>query len=433
VRSRLGFRVFSAIVIMWLLEGAVRKWVAPSLSQPLFFARDPLMLALAILAFRDRSHRLSHWRTLLVLWSFFIVTVAFATAVPSNISLLVLVYGIIMYIGWLLLGVAGGSVIDREDAIRVLHWLRHTAPPMSVLGLIQVLSPASSAVNAVGDPTASILTTTNGVARSSLTFTSPAGAAGYISLILAIVLSLRAKDWYSRYVIPFSAILLAVTSGSRGVIFLGCALVAGLALLQVLASPGRGAKMMLQLAVVAVAGICAATSVAPLVIQSFEERFVVASQSEDTNTRLLGGLLGGLDALPHATLLGTGIGSLSRGAAIVGSIGWAEGDLARNVLEMGSAFGAICVIVRWSIALHLAWRGLTWLFSRGDLAPMAITLTLLPTIGWGQVTGQGSVQAVAGISIALFLAMSSRELADCRMVGVSGGATGGERRTLDSK
>ena len=50
--------IFVGYLLTWLCEGALRKWVAPGLQQPLYFSRVPFVIIAIILALRRLRPRL---------------------------------------------------------------------------------------------------------------------------------------------------------------------------------------------------------------------------------------------------------------------------------------------------------------------------------------------------------------------------------------
>ena len=77
----------------WLLliEGALRKWVLPQLTNPLLIVRDPVVLLIYVLAFRARVFPRNAWVFSLGIIGFLSVAVSFIALwtylAPSRIAL----------------------------------------------------------------------------------------------------------------------------------------------------------------------------------------------------------------------------------------------------------------------------------------------------------------------------------------------------------
>src|SRR5207237_3817388 len=68
----------------WLLliEGALRKWVLPQLSNPLLVVRDPVVLLIYVLAVRARVFPRNAWVFSLAIVAFFSLAVSFIALWP---------------------------------------------------------------------------------------------------------------------------------------------------------------------------------------------------------------------------------------------------------------------------------------------------------------------------------------------------------------
>ena len=68
----------------WLLliEGALRKWVLPQLSNPLLIIRDPVVILIYVLAFHARVFPRNAWVISLGIIGFFSVVISFLALWP---------------------------------------------------------------------------------------------------------------------------------------------------------------------------------------------------------------------------------------------------------------------------------------------------------------------------------------------------------------
>ena len=67
---------------MLLLEGALRKWAFPELSNPLLVVRDPIVLLIYFLSFRARVFPSNPWVMSLIVMAFLCVLATFVQLMP---------------------------------------------------------------------------------------------------------------------------------------------------------------------------------------------------------------------------------------------------------------------------------------------------------------------------------------------------------------
>src|ERR1700683_5113264 len=93
---RLIVHLIFVVYALLILEGAIRKWVAPHLGKPLFFIRDPFVLAIYILVFTKRTRLRNGFLEIGCLLGFagFVIAVAQRIAGPQDfLSIVLSAYG----------------------------------------------------------------------------------------------------------------------------------------------------------------------------------------------------------------------------------------------------------------------------------------------------------------------------------------------------
>jgi len=67
--------------LLWLFEGALRKWIVPQLAAPLLLVRDPVALLIIVRALQTGMWRVNGWTAILG----FLGTTSFAFTVAQSI------------------------------------------------------------------------------------------------------------------------------------------------------------------------------------------------------------------------------------------------------------------------------------------------------------------------------------------------------------
>ncbi len=399
-------KAFSKVAVlyvhMWIIEGALRKWV-PGSENVFYIARDAmLLLALALIgafAAGPRRSTVGFWVLLAGLTIY-----AACQGLALHLSLPVIVVGLRSYAApaFLLYGAWRYRPVGLD--IRLARVAALYALPEAALVTMQVLSSPSSIINrqASGEVASFI---NFGVVRASGTFSAPAGLCGYAPLALAACIGLlvapqsaRARLWTRLNLCAI--IMILVLGGNRLAVFVSVWVVVFFLAHQVANASAKAivriATMSLSAAVVGVTLL----AVFPGVIGSFTMRFERASASEDTPMRILDQTFGFLGY--PATLAGSGIGVHSQAGISLGSGGpWVEWDATRWVAELG-AVGILLAICRLLAAFVLLFVLLKTLRRRTALCA-CVAGALLPVVTSGQVTQFPSNQALFSVASSIVL------------------------------
>ncbi len=102
--------------LLWVFEGALRKWVVPPLSTPLLLVRDPIVLWLIFLASRRRLLSANiYYSGMVILGMLSIVTAVFL----GHGSLPVAIYGARTMLLYFPLIFIIGRVFNEDDVIKI--------------------------------------------------------------------------------------------------------------------------------------------------------------------------------------------------------------------------------------------------------------------------------------------------------------------------
>jgi hypothetical protein len=343
------------ILVLLVLEGAVRKWLLPEHQQVVYLAKDVFFAATVAgyLTSRSRFHRA---RVPLVLVGPLVACAlwgAFEALNPKLPTVLVGAFGWKAYFWYVpLLWLVPASFRDLADLVRFFRRYSLLLLPMLALGWLQFRAPTTSALNryAWGDDEGLGRVATFGAeasARVTGTFTYISGFTTYlvaIGVILLIVLGLRGFRWRGNLIEWVSLLALPVgifVSGSRGPLVL----LGGIfPLFFLLARRGTGARANAVIRLLAGTAIAAtlATYVALPALEAFS--FRVRTTEENVLERALEPLSGPFTILSDIGALGYGIGATHQAASTLvpgvlpGS--WldglaAEAESTRVMIELG--------------------------------------------------------------------------------------------------
>lgn len=129
---------------LWIFEGALRKWVLPSLATPLLIVRDPIAVFIIMRAVYLNVKFLNAY----VIWSSLITILALIiTLTVGHGNIFVGVYGArIMLVHFPLIFIIG-AVFTKEDILKMGYVLLAINIIMTIIVYLQFVSPQSAFIN----------------------------------------------------------------------------------------------------------------------------------------------------------------------------------------------------------------------------------------------------------------------------------------------
>src|SRR5882724_8858159 len=216
----------------WLLifEGALRKWIVPSLSTPLLIVRDPLVILIYLQAIRCKRFPLDG-----IMLGYFTLLVGFVllalTQIISGIGggAIVAAYGLRTNFLHLPLMFVIPQVFSYRDVLKLGKWILILSISMTALMVVQFESSAGSWINAATRSDVQQIEFAMGKVRPSGVFSFATGLAHFFVLATAFVIyALRSEESvYPRWLVwgaLVSVLVVQPVSGSR-LLVLGCGLV----------------------------------------------------------------------------------------------------------------------------------------------------------------------------------------------------------------
>ncbi len=391
-----------------LLEGALRKWLMPGLSNALLIVRDPVAFAIYALAFRERVFP----RSAFVHWIAALAALCFAASFAGIGNLPVTLYGLRADFLHLPLILLMPRVLRAQDVRRMGFALLLLLPPMALLAVKQFEAGPGSPWNVgVGGEIGGQLYAAEGKVRASGTFSFATGLSTYLALCTAVLLydTLRTRH-YPRWLVLTAApalILTLVISGSRTAV-ISVGIVCTIFLFVGLQRP-TNFRVALWIISLVIGVVTALALLTPLfregvavhrerfegggglqkgIIERFGEDFVAAGNALNTSP-ILGLGLG----------VGTNVGAnLLRGRRefVLG-----EGEWQRVILESGPVLGCCYILTRLALLLAVLKASAT---ACGASQPLALLLASaggleLATGQFGQPTTLGFAVFIAGLAL----------------------------------
>jgi hypothetical protein len=403
----------------WLLifEGALRKWVVPSLSTPLLVIRDPLVLLIYFQAIRCRRFPLNAPMVgLFLLLSGFILLSVIQIISGIGGGPLVTAYGLRTNFLHLPLIFVLSQVFGYQDVLKLGKWVLVLSIPMAVLMVIQFLSSPTSWINAATIAGGQQIQSAMGKIRPAGTFSFATGVSHFYVLATTFVVFALAngREVYPRWLVWAALASVAAVqpvSGSR-VLVLGCALVLVAAIAFAVLNPHRSGKI---LAIALPVGVAVVVLSMATFFQEgvtvFMQRWNDASAASGgvesgVVWRFFGGFLEPFLQLSQAGLMGQGIGmGTNAGSALMTGAPQfllAEGEWARVVLEAGPLLGFSFLGYRVAVAGLIASRG-TWAALRQQILPWLLAWSACRSIVIEQIsqpTNLGFMVLLGGLCLA---------------------------------
>lgn len=402
--------------LLIIFEGALRKWVLPTLATPLLIVRDPIAIWLIYLAWKQNLLPRNAYLTFMLI----IGAISIYTAVLfGHGNLPVALFGArILLIHFPLMFIIG-NILDRNDVLKIGKATIYLAIPMVVLIAFQFYSPQSAFVNRGigGDIEGAGFSGAMGFYRPSGTFSFTNGNALFFSFATPFIFYFWLNSKYISKIILFgatTALLFSIPlSISRSLLF-QLVITFLFVLIGIVRKPEYMGKMILMvLGTIGALLFLSTTDYFATASEAFTSRFENANRVEGGFEgvfidRFLGGLIGAIISSGNSPFwgygsgMGTNVGSMLLTNETTYLI--AEGEWGRLIGEMGIFMGMIAILVRIGIIIKISLASFNRVI-RGDLLPWTLLsfgfITLLQS-QWAQPTALGFSTLIGGLIIAAF-------------------------------
>lgn len=420
--------LFWLYLVLLVSEGALRKWVAPSLSNPLLIIRDPIALLIYLLALRAGLWPRNVFVTSIVILGFvswFVAIFVLQRFLPLSRALMISGYGFRSDFFHLPLIFLFPKIFGQEEVRRVGWWALFLMIPMAILMAIQFESPPDSFINrTVGLGDAEQITAGGGKIRPPGTFSFISGAVFYVSgcaafLLYGVITRGSYRSWL-LYLSGLGVTLAVFVSGSRSLALSVALVIAALAFILLVRPSGVNRFGRILVLAVILGAVVLKVPIVREGMSVLSDRFSASAEAEDKTVteglieRTLSGFTESFIITRNAPLFGWGLGvgtnaaarSFGRPAFLLG-----ENEWSRIIYESGPILGVAFILWRIALTAYLGFRSvqairqtelLPWLvFAAGFVAILNGQL--------GQPTILGFAVVLNGLCLAALTPNESRE------------------------
>jgi len=398
-------------LILWLIEGGLRRWFLPGLASPLLLIRDPVVIAIYALAVSNNLFPVNGF----VVWGGLLAILSFINALLlGHGNLFVALYGVRCDFLHVPLIFIMGKVLKKNDFIRLAKVALWLAVPYTLLLVAQFYKPQDAWVNrgVGGSLEGAGFDGAMDRFRPPGTFSFITGPALLYPLFtacwFALMLARKLPVWLMAA--AGGAILIAIPISISRTLFLSVTIVAMAGLAALFAGGRFSIKLVMQLVLVVVLLYLVAGQ--SLVFKDGMEAFLARWQGatddqggfkEAIVDRVLNDLFGsfsGIKGFGQGTGFSTNVGQQLVTQHV--GFGGAESEWGRLLYDNGFALGSLLIGYRVLLAgsimftAYRAWR------RRSPLSLVFAAACLFPVLNgqWGQATTLGAAVIGGGLTLA---------------------------------
>jgi hypothetical protein len=409
--TRLIRRLIWLYIILWLIEGGLRRWFLPGLATPLLLVRDPLVILIYGLAFTNNLFPVNGF----IIWGALLGLLTFLNAkLLGHGNLFVALYGVRCDFLHVPLIFVMGKVLKPKDVLalaKVGVWL---AIPYTALLVAQFYQPQDAWVNrgVGGSLEGAGFDGALDRFRPPGTFSFTTGPAQLYPLFtacwFALLLTRKLPLW--TMILSGAAILVTIPISISRTLFLSVVIVAVAGAGAMVAGGRFSLKIVLQfLAAAAILFVLSGQSdIFKDGMAAFNARWESATDDEGgfkvaIVDRMMDGLFGAFGNV-HGAGCGTGFSTIVGQQLATNHTGFgaAEAEWGRLLYDNGFVLGGLLIIYRVALVGSILWASYrAWRRRSATSLIFAAACCLLLLNGqWGQTTSLGSAVIGGGLTLA---------------------------------
>ena len=404
-------------ILLFIFEGALRKWFLPSFSGPLLLIREPIIIYLVIVGLAKGW--ITNWYAKILM---FISSICLLlTLFVGHQNLLIGLYGWHIYFFHFPFIAIASKILNKEDVIRLGRLLLYISIPITIIIIVQFYSPQSAWINlgVGGDTEGAGFGGALGFYRPSGTFSFTSGYVGFQAMICPFLLFFLLQNTqlplylkinkYILFLCTFCYILSLPYSISRTLMFTSI-IISFWGVIAILKNKKSVFSFASSIIILLIAFFIANYfNLFGDSINAFLQRFSDASESEGglkgtIGNRYLGGFINSL--FMDAPFWGYGLGlGTNAGASLLNGDMFtffdAEAGFGLIIGECGLLMGIIIIILRFSWGISLFKKGFK------QKSYNLLGWLLLPNALLSIMTGPiGSMPMLGVLTINTFLVMA---------------------------
>jgi len=406
-------RLIWLYIILWLIEGGLRRWFLPGLATPLLVIRDPIAIAIYGYAWSKGVFP----KNLFVVFGIILFGLEIACAIVlGHGNLPAAIYGArcdFLHIPMIFII---GKVLTHKQLTNLCKWTAWIAIPYSAILIMQFYSPQDAWINrgVGGSLEGAGFDGAMGRYRPPGTFSFISGPTLLYPLLTACWWAVFMNRKVNTVILIASllAIVIAIpVSISRG-LFIGVLLVmiSGLA---AMISKGRiSLSLVIQVAAILIAVLLLSNRIPAFKdgMEAFGSRWEASTTNQGgVKTALLDRFIDGLFQFAshqEMSLFGAGSGySTNVGQMMIAStrgFGGSEGEWGRLTYDNGVVLGGIVILYRIALALWVLKEAIKGWSNGYPMALAFAAASILPLLNgqWGQASSLGASVIAGGLTLA---------------------------------
>lgn len=196
-------------LLLWIFEGALRKWILPSLATPLLVVRDPIAIYILI---RAVYLNVSFINLYVIISTIFTLLSLAVTLTFGHGYLFVAIYGArIMLFHFPLIFIIG-EIFTKEDVLKIGRFLLAVNILMTLIVYLQFISPQTAFINiGIGGEGSAGFSGAMGYSRPPGTFSFTSGLSVFYTAVSVFVFYFwLSKDSCSKILLSISTIALVI-------------------------------------------------------------------------------------------------------------------------------------------------------------------------------------------------------------------------------
>lgn len=400
--------------LLWIFEGALRKWILPGLATPLLIVRDPLAIYIILRAFYLKVNFINPY---VVLSTIFTLLGLAITLTFGHGNLFVALYGArIMLLHFPLIFIIG-AVLTKEDILKMGRVILVINVLVTLIVYFQFISPQTAFINiGIGGESSAGFSGSMGYFRPSGTFSFTTGLSSYYIMVSVFVFYFwLSKESCSKILLIASTVALLIAlpltvsrTAVGGVVLVGLFAFIG-------ASTSFKSIFRILITVLIIVGLLTilqkTTSVFNLGTEVFMSRVDEANDQEgglkdSFFMRALNGFTEPIFNLLNQPLFvgNLGMGTNAGAQMLTGKIKFliSEGELGRLGGEQGLILGGGLIALRLILAISLFYKSikLPGVYKLLSLTLCGTALFLITQGQWAQPSMLGCAVIAAGLLVA---------------------------------
>ncbi|MBC7489107.1 MAG: hypothetical protein H7240_02920 [Glaciimonas sp.] len=406
MQKRIGIiaKLFLAVIIIVIIEGALRKWISQGLTIVLVALRDLMAVYAIVLAIKTGQLRFKTTGALVLLgWTVLVMIWSLLQEMVNGPQPFILLLGLRFWLLYLWLAYAAAVCVTEYEFKVISKYLQASLFLMLPLVVIQHFQPPEAFINKQLDDDSFIFQVAAGIVRTTGTFSFTTGYSCYLSLVTPFMFALASPglNFWRRKWIPVMSLgtIAAATavSGSRTAIsFLVIIFVVYLiSFLFYTRNRSRSSSASLLISVVLIIG--SFPYILSGAIDANKERFQGAAEVENFSGRTVEMLVGSSEIYRDFPFWGIGIG---KGANAAGSTenqerAFLAGEFeTERIIRSGGVLGVILIILKICVCWLGLFKSIQILGGFGNSLPLMLWVSTTGALFLWTILGQLSVNAL---------------------------------------